>query len=249
LAVTWDPEYYNKSVPSNTTVEVSLRLDYFNRTAENSDEGSVVKLDETERVPASWGLFALKITGDYLKGYRPHNVTITLMTNEKGSAAKEESAIVNVLLDKHRRPDPELSKGPEHEDLIIALPVVFGTIIFIAVGLCIWNRKTRRIQLGNIMSRSARKGGYTGRSARNILNRGGAGGRKDDALTGIPLEPREHVSEYRDDPRSRRDSDLGSLTGSPTSPAFNQTTTYGGGRDNAFREELRRQDEQRRNEF
>lgn len=166
------------------------------------------------------------------------------MTNDKGSAAKEESASVNVLLDKHHTPDPELSTGAGHDELVIALPVVFGSILFIAVGLFLWNRKTRKIGIANIMSRT-RRHGYTGRSARKLLNRV----RKDDGMGGIPLEPREHVTEYRDNPadgrRPRRDSDLGSLTGSPTEQAFGQAPTYGG-RDNAFREELRRQDEQRR---
>lgn len=246
--VTWDPEYYNETLPSaNSTFEISLRLDYFNRTADNSDEGKLVKLDETDSVPASWGVFALKIEGKHIKGSKPHNVTITLMANVKGSAAKNETGTVNVLVDRHTTPDIELSKGPDHDDLVIALPVVFGTIILIAVGLFLWNRKTRRIQLGNIMSRSARgRAGYTGRSARDIINRNG---RKDDV--GIALEP-TRTGGYRDDVdngygRPRGDSDLGSLTAaSPTVGGFGQAHTYGG--ENAFREELRRQDELRRNE-
>lgn len=256
--MTWDPEYYNKTIPlSNSTseIEISLRLDYFNRTSENSSEGEMLKLDETDTVPASRGIFALKIKGEHLKGYRPHNVTITLMTNTRGSSAKNESTSVKVVMDKHRLPDPDLSGGPDHDDLVIALPVVFGSIILIAVGLFLWNRKTRRIQIGNIMSRSARKG-YTGRSARDLLNR--SGGRKDD---GIPLQHREPIFEYRDDFDShpagavgtdsrrhqRYDSDLGSLAGaSPTTPGFGRATTHGG-EGNAFREELRRQDDLRRN--
>jgi len=252
--VTWDPEYYNNTdipIPKNGTLEVSLRLDYFNRTRENTEEGELVKLDETERVPAHWGVYPLKIEGKHLKGFRPHNLTITLMTNVQGSADKNKSTALNVGVDKHRLPDPELSHGPNNRDLIIALPVVGGVIVFLLIGICLWNRKTRRIQLGNVMSRS--RHGYTGRATRKLFNRsGGAGGRgaaglKDD---GIHLETRDPVFEYRDHvppPGIRRDSDLGSLAGSPVTPDFDhQTRAPGGG--NAFRDELRRQDDERRNQ-
>lgn len=129
------------------------------------------------------------------------------------------------------------SQVPKGQTLVIALPVTFGAIALLVVGLCLWNRKTRRIQLGNVMSRSRR--GYTGRRTRNLLNR-----KNDGIQLGAPVSP---PVDYRDIPeRPRRDSEaLGSLSGSPVRAHFEEQDTTGG-RRNAFRDEVGRQERERR---
>src|ERR1700760_413842 len=59
-------------------------------------------------------------------------------------------------------PAPPPTKLPNKESLIIALPIVLGFFFFVAIGLCIGMRGTRRIGLGNIMGR--KKGYGTGKS-------------------------------------------------------------------------------------
>ena len=224
-------------------MEVSVRLDYFNRTEQHSDDGEWQKLDEFDRVPASWGVYPLKIESGFLKGAYPHNASINLLYAVQGSADKNQTEHwVPVILDKYRRPAYEEHSKWEHDDLVIALPATFGGIALLLIGGCLWNRKTRRIQLGNVMSR-ARHGLKSGRK--------GGGGRRGrgiqlDDQTGRPLY------EYRDDmgpeepvrPRQRSASDLSDLMGIPTSPAVPPQQGQGNA-PNTFRDELDRQRQER----
>lgn len=244
-----------------------MRLDYLNRTSEkeapdysNSDDfedHDFVKLDQTKPVPADWGVYALKISKKYLKGPRPHNITLTLLGGDSQSDGVDKvTDPIPLVLDQHRAPAEDDNKI-ENRDIVIALPVVFGSIIFLLIGICIWNRKTRRIDVGNIMGRSNR--GYTGRRVRRLFRGGDKHGDPRGELLGagsIRLEDRAHTSplyEYSDytdptappppPPPGRRDSDLGSLAGSPVTPGFRDEDTSGA---NAFRDELRRQEDERR---
>lgn len=132
-----------------------------------------------------------------------------------------------VLVTSSPTPVQEPSKPPSGPALYIALPTALGFVVLMIFGTCIWNRKTRKIGLGNIMGR----GGYgVGKSRRQRVF--GNGARKDRIL----LTEQEGGQVYRDEPlRSgddggwereapgrldgmpRRDSDaLGSLAGTPT---------------------------------
>ena len=229
---------------------MAVRLEYLNTTS-----NEMVLLDTFERVPAAWGFRAWKVDRSFLKGKRLNNVTIALHASVKGSyevtnkTAPLPVAITDPDLD-HTTPSPV----PKGDTLVIALPVVFGTIALLVVGLCIWNRKTRRIDLGNIMSRSRRSRGYDGRSRRRDLFRRGGGAAKDNGiqLDAAPMSPPPHGGDhyYSDElppaGRPRGDSDgLGSLAGSPVDPTFERQGTTGAGR-NAFRDEVARQERQRR---
>lgn len=217
-------------------------------------------------MPSDWGFYALPVKGDYLRSRSPHNVSITLLTNLQGDSNKNETgAVLPLVFSKREGPKPPEYRVPDHQDIIIALPVTFGSLIVIMVGLFFWHRKTRHVGLGNIMSR-ARKGGsagYSGRQTRrNIFRRNGAGG---DKFGAIQLTERPHPElpggEYRDDvpattandvdyfgpSRPRRDSDLDSLVDSPVRGTFHGQEPRGAS-SNAFRDELRRQEEQRRAE-
>ncbi|CAM1504109.1 Fc.00g017000.m01.CDS01 [Cosmosporella sp. VM-42] len=233
--VTWDPDYFN-TTHDNTTMEVAVRLDWLNQT---SDE--LQKLKDFPRVPAKWGFWPFPIQSSYLKG-TDHNITLTLLSNEKHSAAKNTSASIWLNLAKAPLPKSKDPKVPEGRTLTIALPTVFGAIIVLLIGGCLWNRKTRKIDIGNIMSRS--RHGYSGRSTRRMFR-----GRKDNGIqldTHSVSPPAEYRDEFTDaPPRPRRDSDaLGSLAGSPIDPHFQQQGTTGG--RNAFRDEMRRQELERK---
>ena len=232
--MTWDPDYFN-TTHDNTTMEVAVRLDWLNETS-----GELVKLEDFSRVPAKWGFWPFTIESKYLKEEH-HNITLTLLSNEKHSTAKNTSTSLWLNVAKVQLPKNKPMTVPKGQTLTIALPTVFGAIIVLLVGGCLWNRKTRKIDLGNIMSRS--RHGYSGRKTRRLFR-----GRKDN---GIQLDTRgvNPSAEYRDEytdapPRPRRDSDaLGSLAGSPIDPHFQQQGTTGG--TNAFRDELRRQELER----
>ncbi|KAJ6443006.1 hypothetical protein O9K51_04185 [Purpureocillium lavendulum] len=252
--ITWDPDYYNSTgllkPTGNSSYEVALRLEYLNETSKE-----MVLLDTFERVPAAWGFRAWNVDRSLLKGKRLNNVTMSLHASIKGSyeVSNKTLAVPLAITDPdldHTTPSPV----PKGDTLVIALPVVFGTIALLVVGLCIWNRKTRRIDLGNIMSRSRRRHGYDGRRRRrDMFRRGGGAGAKDNGiqLDDGPISP--PPADYSDDlpPAGgryhRRDSDaLGSLAGSPVDPSFERQGTTGGPGRNAFRDEVARQDRQRR---
>ncbi|KAF4975243.1 hypothetical protein FZEAL_7950 [Fusarium zealandicum] len=230
--VTWDPDYFNKT-HDNTTTMVRTRLDLYNTTSEEYQNSDV----EFDEVPAAFGFFPFEVKGDYLKFGGDYNISITLYSNVNNSAEKTKASTIYLNLEKEHDDHSHAPNVPNGHTLSIALPTVFGAIILLLVGGCIWNRKTRRIGLGNISSRN--RHGYTGRAQRRMF-----GGRKDN---GIQLDTRDMAppSEYRDAPeRPRRDSDgLGSLAGSPVDPSFAQQGTTGG--RNAFRDEVRRQEQER----
>lgn len=228
IIVTWDPDYYNKT-HDNTTWEVAVRLDYLNKTSNLYE-----KLEGFDRVPAAWGFWPFYADIKYMKS---HNLTVTLLSNIKGSGEKHNSTAMPINLEK--MPYGEQAKpSAGKSELTIALPTVLGAIVLIVIGGCLWNRKTRRINLGSVMGR---KRGYTGRSARR-----GFGGRKDN---GIQLDTRgvgSPADEYRDAPERphRGSDDLDSLANSPIDGNFQQQGTNGG--RNAFRDEIRRQEAERR---
>src|SRR6478735_2572089 len=230
FSVTWDPDYFNKTKSSdNSTLMVTARLDLYNRTSE-----SWVKYKEftDSAVPAAWGYWPFDVKQDYMK-YSPYNISITLYSNSNNSLEKTKSSSLYLNLNDQNFPEKSHEKLPEGQTLTIALPVVFGSLFLLIVGGFLWNRKTRRIGLGNISSRS--RHGYTGRAKRRIF------GARDNGIqldTSVPPP-----GEYRDAPqRARADSDgLGSLAGSPVDATFPQQGTTGG--RNAFRDEVRRQEE------
>ncbi|PNY28146.1 Uncharacterized protein TCAP_01937, partial [Tolypocladium capitatum] len=247
---TWDPDFYNHTAAAgNTTLEIAVRLDYLNRSS-----NEMVKLDTYDRVPARWGYWLFKLDDSYLKGNRVNNVTITLLSSPKGSDDKTKSVALPVAL---TRPDLDHitpSTASTRQTLLIALPVSLGGCALIILGVCLWNRKTRRIQLGNVMSRS--RHGYTGHRHRRLIRKPGAAKDNGIQLDVAPLSPDSPppVDSYRDEDdapgRPRRDSHvLGSLAASPVAspvdPSFEKQGTVG---RNAFRDELKRQEDERRDQ-
>lgn len=239
--ITWDPDYYNKTgvKTSNSTYEITVRLDFLNKT---SNEFVKLKTFDQDRVPTSWGVFPLKVTGDMLKGQKTNNVTITLQVAPRGSKDSNSSIPLHVAFQDPALPSNPEPQVPKGRTLSIALPVALGSVLFIVIGVFLWNRSARRIHLGSIMGRS--RHGYSGRKARRNLFRG-----QKDAASIQLHNADDHLSdgEYHDAPISgRRDSEaLGSLAGTPVHENFDGQGTRGGAR-NAFRDELDRQHQERR---
>ncbi|KAL7902035.1 hypothetical protein HDV63DRAFT_377684 [Trichoderma sp. SZMC 28014] len=238
--ITWDPDYYNKTnFKTNTTYDIIVRLDYLNRT---SNEWVKLESFDDNRVPASWGFWPLQVKKSYLMGEKTNNITITLLSAPHGSNDKNSSIALPVLFQKPALPQNSKPQLPTGHTLSIALPLAFGCFIFIIVGLFVWNRKSRRIELGNIMSRS--RHGYNGRKARrNIFH-----SRRD--VGSVQLHNADdHLGDgdYHDAPiAGRRDSEaLGSLAGTPIDETFQHQGTTGG-HQNAFRDEMARQNQERR---
>lgn len=238
--MTWDPDFYNSSAvtASNTTVEVALRIEYFN-TTDHADEW--VKLETHNRVPAAWGFTPFKVEDKHRKGHKTNDVRIQLQRYTMGSDEITNSTeFLPFFIEEPAWSDKDTSPEPSHRDLMIALPVALGSVFFIVLGVCLWNRKTRKISLSGLG-----RTGYTGRRSRKEQ--------------GIPLQDSfrrdesPDVPDYRDyelEPpvAGRRDSDLGSLAGSPTTAvgdSWQQERAAGG---NSFRDEIARQNDERKSE-
>ncbi|KFA78457.1 hypothetical protein S40288_06905 [Stachybotrys chartarum IBT 40288] len=246
--ITWDPDYFNTTdIPNNSTVEVAVRLDWFNHTDRDPSNWDWLHLDTYNRVPAAWGFWTLDLTTSYLKdttpGHTMTNVSISLVSSLSGSNEKNTTAAIPVAFMQPGLPPVRHSPGASRQSLIIGLPIGFGALVLVIGGLFLYNRRTRRIGLGNVMGR--KRNGYDSSRTRRMFRRA----HKDGAiqLTDRASPP---IPEYHDNPSSvpriRRDSDLGSLAGSPVVSSFPQTGTLGG--RNAFRDEVDRQKEQRRDE-
>ncbi|KAK5992729.1 hypothetical protein PT974_06145 [Cladobotryum mycophilum] len=164
--ITWDPDFYNKTGVSstNTTYDITVRLDFWNKTGSTWDK---LETFDDNRVPAAWGFYPLKIDTKYLKGEKQNNLTITLLSAPKGSSDKKNSVPLPILITKPGLPVNHPTPAPKGKSLYIALPVCLGAFLLLLVGGCIWNRKTRRIELGNLMKR--RRSGYSGRKTRRRM--------------------------------------------------------------------------------
>ncbi|KAG5984356.1 hypothetical protein E4U55_005134 [Claviceps digitariae] len=233
--VTWDPDWFNNTDQFSTHF-VSLRINYFNDTSgEHSDRDL---LDQAH--PVQYGFLPFKVESSYLKGHRSNNVTLQLVGHQIQNTTAPTNSTVElpvVITTAPLDPTPP-TPVPDGQTLVIALPVTFGVIALLLIGVCLWNRQTRRIQLGNVMGRHRR--GYTGRRTRDLFRRKNRGIQLD---AGPPSPP---AADYHDSPgrRPRRDSDaLGSLTGSPVRADFEQQGTRGA--QNAFRDEVNRQERER----
>ncbi|KOS19130.1 hypothetical protein ESCO_000335 [Escovopsis weberi] len=268
--VTWDPDFYNTTalVGKNTTVDITVRLDFWNHTSSAWEK--LVTLDDA-RVPAAWGFFPLPLDDSYRMGEKLNNISISLLAGPAGSQDRKNSVRLPLAAARPALPSTPPTQVPRGKTLFIALPISIVAFVALVVGGCVWNQKTRRIELGNIMGRSRR--GYSGRGTRRrMMMFQGARAKEhhgiqlDDgaaATQGLhegPLALRGDGGAaaaaagaagvgYRDVPeRARRDSDvLGSLAESPVRDEFEHDHDHDGhvGGGNAFRDEIARQDEER----
>lgn len=230
--VTWDTNYFTEK---NETVIVMAN--YVNAS------GGGPQAFQSPITGAFRGFVSWTIDKAWLMGQSSNNVTLYIYPLNPAANDPESFPGPTVMVTDrpptyYRQPKTPVPKG---KTLYIALPAVFGAIILMVCGTHLWNRKHRRIGLGSVMGR--RKGYGTGKSRAQRL-----GLRNKDKGGAIQLRQQELTADgqYRDVPadrdtavraggRPRADSDaLGSLAGSPTEE-----------RTNYFRDEIRRQEQNR----
>ncbi|KAK8016919.1 hypothetical protein PG993_015108 [Apiospora rasikravindrae] len=233
---TWDATWF-KSSP-NTTIKI--QGDYINQT--NGE--TATQAFESTGVTASWGYWAWYADRKLLLGQHALNLSISLGSLKPGGDVNGATVLrgPTILLSEAPVPKPKPVPSPAGPALYVGLPVIFGFAILCIFGVCVWNARHRRIELGNIMSRG-RRHGYGGKSSRRNRMAGLSVGAspsddKKAAAERVQLMQRETAPDgnavYRDldddakqmegnhfpplerPNQPRRDSDaLGSLAGTP----------------------------------
>ncbi|KAK0117983.1 hypothetical protein ONS95_012294 [Cadophora gregata] len=228
--VTWDKDFF-----AQKNASVNIVANYVN------DTGHGPVAFKSDPVSTSDGYYVWTIQKDWLQELKTNNVTLFLnrINLPAGAQLSLEGPTVRVKVYEKPIYHQPPSSAPNGQSLYIALPTVLGFILLCVIGGYFWNRKNRKIGLGNVMGRKSGYGTGKSRSQRMGLGKNGDIQLRDRDLTGS--------GQYHDSPakvakglgRERefdRDSDgLGSLA---SSPAGNEGHNY-------FREELRRQEEMR----
>ncbi|KAK8075652.1 hypothetical protein PG997_010315 [Apiospora hydei] len=249
---TWDATWF-KSSP-NTTIKI--QGDYLNQ----STGDIATQAFESTGVVASWGYWAWYADRKILLGQHALNLSISLGSLKPGGDVNGASILrgPTILLSEAPVPQPKPVPAPAGPALYIGLPVIFGFAILCIFGVCVWNARHRRIELGNIMSRG-RRHGYGGKSSRRNRMAGlGAMGASDDkkaAAERVQLMEREMASDgtavYHDldeDAKQMEGNNLPPLerpNRPPPRQRCSRTPAATGGSNNAFRDELKRQDGER----
>lgn len=241
--VTWDASYFTP----NTSILV--QGNYLNETT-----GAITdQAFQSPKWSASWGFWSYKIESSLMKFQSSKNISLQLATLTATGNTSDILKGPTITVTNYAPYQPDTGKKIDKLALIIALPTVFGFIGLVVIGTCLWNRKSRHIGIGNIMSRG-RHGYGIGKSGRSRMGLG----KREKANERIQLMEREVQANggevYRDMPdRPRRDSDaLGSLAGTPTEerrmdfnrPGSRAQRDRSAGDRNIFRDELRRQDDE-----
>ncbi|KAK9802256.1 hypothetical protein SCARD494_00189 [Seiridium cardinale] len=250
---TWDSSYF----AANTTI--MIQGNYFNQST-----GVITsQAFQSDKMVASWGFWSLTVDSSLMQGKSGKNISVQITgvntsTSTNSLFVKGPTILVTNTPVYHQT----AAKLPDGAALYIGLPSILGFVILCVAGTCIWNRKHRKINIGNIMSRTRHGHGLGSAGRRMGL---GKRRREKEAAERVQLMEREVAANggqvYRDEPRStyidiaRRDSDaLGSLAGTPTEERrmdyqHSGTRDAGdrpaGGDRNLFRDELRRQDQGR----
>jgi hypothetical protein len=260
--VTWDPSFFKTS---NTTIRV---VGFYNETEEAFS---------SDLISAGWGFYQWRVDSELYKkpGKDAVNITLRIASLPLGATVTWVAG-PTVVVTPSPSPEPTKSPVPKGEALYIALPTVLGFVVLMVVGTCIWNRKHRKINIGNVMGRG--RGGYgVGKSRRQRLF--GKGAHKEQSIglmerDGAVASAREDAYRDNDDgewkseipgrgrtrvradeiDRPRRDSDaLGSLAGTPTRNNFDfsRPGESDNNRDgsNVFRAEMERQEKAARERF
>ncbi|KAK7914013.1 hypothetical protein PG985_011716 [Apiospora marii] len=268
---TWDTTWFKNP---NTTIKI--QGDYINDTT--GDVSTTLQAFESgSTIIASWGYWAWTTDRSMLQKQHAVNISISMGALKPGGQIQGPDLIrgPRILLSDAPVPKPKPVPSPAGPALYIGLPVIFGFALLCIFGVCVWNARHRKIELGNIMSRGGRHGYGINKSARGRMGLGGKSSREKKAAERVQLMERElaadgtavyhdldddapqvqvggvhHLPPLEHPGRPRRDSDaLGSLAGTPTENRqmnFQNPAAAGeAGRPNAFRDELKRQDGER----
>lgn len=189
--MTWDSSVINGT-------KVNLIGTYINATTGEAGDQAFTSDD----IRKSWGYYAFTPSSSMLKKGTGKAVNISITMNV---LASDEETVTKtytgptVLVTKtptYHQKSPSLPKGAA---LYIGLPVIFGFCLIMVCGVCIWNRKSRKIGLGNIMSRGRHGYGVAKSRARRMTMRGSKKQKMAANIRMMDQVPEEEM--YRDEPR------------------------------------------------
>lgn len=165
------------------------------------------------KTTAAWSFCAWTVDSKILtdKSTKAVNISLSIAALQPGAGAMTPFTGPTVLVTRPPTYLPPKATAPTGPALYIGLPTVLGFVALVLIGTCLWNRHSRRIGLGNIMSRS-RHGYGVGKSRRQRIRLPGRGRRerKEQAIrlmdqdvgasaaAGAAEEARRH--EYHDTP-------------------------------------------------
>lgn len=223
--VTWDTTFL-----SDKNSSVIIQGDYVNSTQGGE------QAFHSDFTPNNVGSYAWTIEQEWLQGQSSNNITLFYFPINPAfdEPIRVTGPTLMVTTKKQDVFHQEPAKAPKGQSLYIALPTVFGFILLCVVGGFFWNRKHRKIGLGNVMGRNRGYGTRKSKAQRIGLGKNnvaaiqlqdhelGSGGVSEDATAGA----KGHVRQASEA--------LGSLAGTPTEE-----------RRNYFREEMKRQEQNR----
>ncbi|ROV95016.1 hypothetical protein VMCG_08357 [Cytospora schulzeri] len=169
--VTWDASVFDSA---DTTVIVEGS--YVNTTT-NEITSQAFSSPETAagRSYHAWAVDSGLLRGTANKAVHIALVIRALVADSNSTAAVYPGPTVVVARRRpaYEEPPPRMPTGGA---LYIGLPAVLGFCVLMIFGVCAWNRKARRIGLGNIMSRRRNgfgggRGGVKGRVRRRVTAR------------------------------------------------------------------------------
>ena len=89
-----------------------------------------------------------------------------------------------VLVEKKEHAPYKGMTKPENQELYIALPIISIAVIFVVLGIFMYNRNLRRIGLGNVMSRE-RHGYGLRKSRKKLFGKGTRMGARSEEMTNM----------------------------------------------------------------
>ncbi|CAK7200816.1 hypothetical protein SEUCBS139899_003515 [Sporothrix eucalyptigena] len=139
--ITWDSTYF-VSVPNTTVI---ITGNFFNQTT-----GAVTtQAFSSNALAAGWSFYSWTVD----KALVNNNIRISLSYLASGNSSTHViGPVVTVANPQPYRQKP--AEAPKGAALYIGLPCILGFIALMLIGTCIWNHRTRRIGVGNIMSRT-----------------------------------------------------------------------------------------------
>lgn len=176
--VTWD--WSLPILKSNVTQKFKIKILGHSLNTTTDEVVDEVLGPELEKLsPVKYGFFPWQVSGKIIpKGQEDVTVRLTMQRFLDDEVFDEDDigadiAGPTVLVRREKKLPPKTSYGklPDGHELYIALPTVFGFILLSVCGGFIWNRRLRRIGLGNVMSTSRPGQGDRTSRAQKLLNR------------------------------------------------------------------------------
>jgi Ykl077w/Psg1 (Pma1 Stabilization in Golgi) len=167
-----------------------------------SNNNSAIVAWQSAFFSANRGYTTVTIDKSWLDSGYATNFTLVWTYYSTDISAQKHSAY-NITLAPQpvtHYPAPAPTKLPNKESLIIALPIVFGFLLLMTIGLCISMKAHRKIGLSSIMGRKKGYGSGKSRRQRLGIKKGAIRLEEREVLqTRDEAAPRLERTEYRDD--------------------------------------------------